>query len=161
MAAGQYFGWYPFDQSAINECTHSHPEAASFAAKRGTPVLKDTNGRIDVCGTSPALIYGVTLEDGHNGTAGQYNVLVAEIRAGDAWVIPILEAMALNQQGLAGGDCGIVKDATTGLWYGSTADAGAQCRIFEAEPPPAGMNIGDTKWPGRVKFHSSKLQMVP
>lgn len=160
MAVGAYFAWYAFDQDIYKECTESHPEAASLTIKKGTPVIKDTNGRIDAAGTSPSLIYGVALEDGHNGTAGQYNILVARLRGGDTWVIPQLEATAQNQFGLAAGDLGVVKDATTGLWYGSTADAGAQCRSRGYISKPNGMDLGDTKAPVFVQFHTTKLQVT-
>jgi hypothetical protein len=155
---GAYFAWRAYDQSIYDRCTVSIPEAASLAIKKGTPILIDSNGRASEPGTGPALIFGVALEDAHNGTAGQYNLLVARIRVGDVWTIPILETMAQNLFGVAAGDVGIVKDATTGLWYGSTADAGAQARIQENVAWPAGLNIGDAKWPAHVIFHSTKLQ---
>jgi len=36
-----------------------------------------TSGYLTVCGTDPALILGIALEDAHNSTAGAYNILVA------------------------------------------------------------------------------------
>lgn len=160
--AGAYQPWIAWDQSTYNHGTNYYPEAASLVALKGTPVILDSAGRIAPCGAGPALIFGVLCETGHNGTAGQYNVLVQEIRAGDLWVITLLETLAQNLLGQAGGDCGIVKDATTALWYASTADNGAQCRIVDyiQGPFPKGFAIGDTLVSGLFRFHSTKLQVV-
>lgn len=160
MAVGAYFAWLPHDQIIYNSGCESIPEAASLTIKRGTPVIKDANGRVDAAGASPALIYGVAAEDGHNGTAGQYELLVWPLRVNQKWRICLLEALAQNLLGLAAGDCGIVKDATTGFWYASTADGGAQCRIVDYVKGPAGFTIGDTKAAGIFHFHSTKLQVV-
>lgn len=162
MSAGAYFPWIAFDQSIYNACTEEWPESLSLACKRGTPILIDANGRVDDCGASPNPIYGVALEDGHNGTAGQYQIRIARLRVNDKWIIPVLEAMAQNMFGLAGGDLGILKDATTSFWYGSTNDAGAQCRVTDyiKGTTPPGFTIGDTKWAGIVQFHSTKLQVL-
>jgi len=162
MTAGALFGWYAYDQSIYDECAEYLDEVASFVGKAGTPVLKNSAGRIDECGTAPALIYGVIAEDGHDAAASDTNkILVYRIRPGDKWVIPVSEALALNMLGVAAGDLGIVKDSTTGLWYGSTGDAGAQCRVvdFEKGPTPPGFAIGDTLWAGHVLFHSTKVQV--
>lgn len=160
MAVGAYFAWRAFDQTIYTARTESIPESASLIINAGVPVIKDANGRIAEAGVSPALIYGVSLEPGHNGTAGQYNIAIARINSGDVWIIPQLEATAQNEFGLAAGDLGVVKDATTGYWYGSTADGGAQCRAIDYEQQPAGMSLGDTKAPVHVIFHQTKLQVV-
>lgn len=163
MAVGAYQPWIAHDQSIYNTGGQRFPEAASQTFKRGTPVLFDSNGRIATVGTSPALIYGVAMEDGHNNsTAGGSNIHVAQIRVNEKWVITLLEALAQNMLGLAGGDLGVLIDATTGFWYGSTADAGAQCRVVDyvQGPFPAGFAIGDTKASVIVEFHSTKLQVV-
>lgn len=162
MSAGALFGWYAFDQSIYDVCAEYLDEAASLVIKAGTPILKDAAGRVAECGTAPALIYGVAAEDSHNAAASDINkILVYRIRPGDRWVIPVNEALALNMLGVAAGDLGIVKDATTSLWYGSTGDAGVQCRVvdYEKGPTPPGFAIGDTLWAGRVLFHSTKVQV--
>jgi hypothetical protein len=163
MSVGAYQPWIAFDQSIYNTGGQRFPEAASMTLKRGTPVLFDSNGRIANVGTSPALIWGVALEDGHNDpVAGHSNIHVQQIRVNEKWVITLLEALAQNMMGLAGGDLGVLIDATSGFWYGSTADAGAQCRIVDYVPGPfpAGFAIGDTKASVVVEFHSTKLQVV-
>lgn len=159
MAAGQYFAWYAFDQIVYDIRGEEHPEAASLTIKRGTPIKLDSNGRVDALGSSAGTPYGVTLEAGHNGTAGQYRIKVARLAPGDVWVVPLLEALAQNLVGQSGGDCGLVKDSTTGFWYASTANSDAQCRVVGYIEPPAGMNIGDTKAPIKVQFHEDKLQI--
>jgi len=160
MAAGAYFPWYPFDQNVYDECIEEWPESASLTGLAGTPVIIDSNGRIDECGTSPSVIYGVLAADGKNGTAAQYKNLVIRLRAGDKWVICVDEALAQNLLGVAAGNLGVVKDATTGLWYGSTGDAGDQCRAvgyIQGTTPP-GFQIGDTKWAAFVVFDDANLQ---
>lgn len=161
MAAGSYFAWVPVDlDRSYENGTQEIDEAASQTFKRGTPVVLDSAGRVAACGTSPSLIYGVACTAGQNGTAGQYKTIVLPLGASGKWRIPLLEALAQNMLGQAGGDLGILVDATTGFWYGSTADAGAQCRVVDWVKPPAGMNIGDTKAPVVVVFHTTKIQVI-
>lgn len=159
MAAGAYFAWYPFDQSVYTHCNEEQPEAASLTVKRGTPIVLDTNGRIDALGASAGTPYGVITATGQNGTAGQYKNVITRLRAGDVWVIPLLEALAQNLMGQSGGNLGLVKDATTGFWYGSTANSDAQCRIVDWVQIPGGLTIGDTVTAVKVVFHEDKIQI--
>lgn len=158
MAAGQYVAWLPRSPRVYNSGTISIPEAASLTAKRGTPGLYDANGRADVVAAGPALTGFIFAEDGHNGTAGQYEVLVWPLRADDEWVIPILNTLAQSQIGKT--DFGIVKDATTSYWYGDSGDGGAQFKPIDYVRGPAGFVIGDTKWLAIGKFHTTKIQVI-
>lgn len=136
----------------------SYPEAATLTIKRGTPVVIDTNGRIDAAATTFTSVFGVAAEDGHNGTAGQYEILVWPIKSYEQWRVPLLTA--LTQTNMADEEVGFVKDATTTYWYASTTDTGAQGRIVDYVRGPAGLAIGDTKAPVYVVFHGTKIQVV-
>ncbi len=158
MAAGAYFAWLPRDPDTFLKGMISYPEAASLTIKRGTPVVIDTNGRVDTAATTFTSVFGVAAEDGHNGTAGQYEILVWPIKQGQQWRVPLLTALA--QTNIADEEVGFVKDATTLFWYASTTDTGAQGRIVDYVRGPAGMVIGDTKAPIYVVFHTTKLQVT-
>lgn len=160
MAVGAYQAWLPRDPKIFVSGLVEYPEAASQTYARGTPVVLDSNGRIAAAGASPSSIFGVAGESGQNGTAGQFNTRVWPLRANDIWQLTLNEALAQNLIGQAGGDLGVVKDATSGFWYGSTGDGGAQCRIVDYLQGPAGFNIGDTKATVFVMFHTTKLQVL-
>lgn len=157
---GAYQAILPRDQRDYDGGILSYPEAASQTFKRGTPVILDSAGRIAAAGTDPALIFGFSVEEGHNGTAGQYDALVTPLRASSQWQITLLETLAQNLIGLAAGDCGLVKDATTGFWYASTANAGAQFRLVDYLKGPAGFAIGDAKVTGYFIPHTTKIQVI-
>lgn len=156
MAAGTYQPWMPHDWSTFTNGTVETPEAASLTIKRGTPVVIDTNGRIDAAGTSPTSIIGVSAEDGHNGTAGQYLMRWWPIRPNQIWRMTLLEALA--QTTIGDTDAGVLIDATSGYWYASTSDGGAQVRIIDYLQGPAGFVIGDTKATVFVIIKSTKFQ---
>lgn len=160
MAAGAYVAWLPRDPQILISGFREYPEAATQTYKRGTPVTLDSNGRIAAAGASPNPIYGVAGEDGQNGTAGQYLTRVYPLRANQEWQIALTNTLAQNLIGQAGGDLGVVKDATSGYWYGDTGDGGAQCRIVDYLQGPAGFAIGDTKALVFVVFHTTKLQVI-
>lgn len=158
MAVGAYGPILPRDPHTFTGGLLEYPEAASQTFTRGTPVIIDANGRVAAAGAAPALIFGIACDPGQNGTAGQYNTRVWPLRASEQWQISLLEALAQTQIGLV--DAGVVKDATTGYWYASTADAGAQARIVDYLKAPAGLNIGDTKATIYVVFHTTKIQVI-
>lgn len=159
MAAGAYVAWRAFDQSIYDRCTEEVDESASLTIKEGTPIILDSAGRVAALGASAGTPYGVSLEIGHNGTAGQYKMKIARLRAGDVWVIPLVQAAAQNLVGQAGGDLGLVKDATTSYWGGSTANADAQCRVVGYDFVVGGVGLGDTLAPAKVVFHEDKIQV--
>lgn len=134
----------------------SIPEVASLTCKRGTPVLINANGFVDVCGAAPASIYGLAAEDGHNGTEGQYELLVEPITNTREYEITLLETLAQTQLSEA---VGLVKDATTGFWYASTADAGAQAKIVDYVRGPGGWAIGDVKARVFIRFDNANIQV--
>lgn len=158
MAAGAYIAIEPRDPRTFTSGLIPYPEAASLTIKKGTPVVIDTNGRIDAASATFTSIYGISAEDGHNGTAGQYEILVWPIHEGTQWKVALLEA--LTQTTIGDTLVGFVKDATTGLWYASTADGGAQGLVVDYVRGPAGMNIGDTKAPVYVIFKTTKFQVT-
>lgn len=159
MSAGAYVAWRAFDQTIYDVCGEEFAESASLTIKDGTPIVIDSNGRVAALGASAGTPYGVALENGHNGTAGQYNIKVARLRAGDVWVVPLLETAAINLIAQAGGDCGLVKDATTGYWAASTANSDAQCRVVGFDFVVGGLQLGDTLAPAKVIFHEDKIQV--
>lgn len=157
---GAYQRIIPRDPHILTAGSISQPEAASQTFKAGTPVIYDAAGRIAAAGAAPAVVAGIALSDGQNGTAGQYNTVFYPLRANEQWQITLLETLAQIQLGLSTGDVGLVKDATTGLWYASTADAGAQARVVDFLSGPAGYSIGDTKATVYISFHAAKLQVT-
>lgn len=160
MAAGQYFGWYAFDQSVYTNCGEELPESASLNIKRGTPIVIDSNGRCAALGASAGTPYGVAAEDSHNLAVSATNLIrITRLRAGDTWVIPLVQAAAQNLLGQSGGDLGLVKDSTTGYWGGSTANADAQCRVTGYDLVVGGVGLGDTLVPTKVIFHEDKIQI--
>ena len=159
MAVGAHFAWTPKDPAVWTNGTIEYPEAATQTFKRGTPVVLDSNGRIAACGASPASIFGVAATAGQNGSAGQYTTIVIPLRANQLWRMSLLEALTQNLFGQSGGKVGIVKDATTGFWYASTADTGDQVVLVDYVQGPAGMVIGDTIAPVYVEFVSTVLQV--
>ena len=158
MAAGAYGPILPRDPRIFSAGTISIPEAASLTIKRGTPVVYDSAGRADAAATSFTSVFGISAEDGHNGTAGQYELLVWPIKQGEKWQVSLLEALA--QTTLGDTNVGFVKDSTTGYWYASTADAGAQARVVDYIKGPAGLAIGDTKAQVEIVFHTTILQVT-
>lgn len=136
----------------------STPEAASLTIKRGTPVKVDANGRIDAVAATFTEIAGISAEDGSNGSAGANDILWQVITPGSKWRVALLEALA--QTNLGDTLVGFVKDTTTGFWYASTADTGAQARIIDYVRGPLNTGtvaIGDTKVPVIVVFEPTLL----
>ncbi len=158
MAAGAYFAWLPRDPHTFIAGMLSFPEAASLAVKRGTPVVIDTNGRIDLAPVTFTSVFGVTAEDAHNGTAGANNILVWPIRQMEQWRVPLITALA--QTNIADEEVGFVGDTASGYWGASTTNTGAQGRVVDYVQGPAGLTIGDTLAPVYVVFHATKLQVV-
>ena len=155
--AGAYQAWLPRDPDVYESGLISIPESASLTAKRGTPGLWDASGQAAACTTAPTSIGFIFAEDGHNDSAGLYNVLVWPLRVNQQWKIYLTDA--LTQAMIGNTALGIVKDATTGFWYASTADTGGQCYIVDYESGPAGLGIGDTKGPVYAEFVYTKIQI--
>jgi len=160
MAAGYYQAIKPRDPSEYVNGTLEYPESASFAGKRGTPVVLDANGRVDEAGTTPTSIFGISVTQGHNTGAGVDKCLVYPMRQGVQWQITLLEALAQNMMGQSDGLCGILIDATTGYWYASTANGGAQFQIIDYLQGPAGFVIGDTLATVYGTFLTTKFQVL-
>ena len=61
------------------------PEAASQTFKEGDLVFR-SGGYLTICGSDPALILGIAMQDAHNTTAGLYNddVLIID---GLTWIL--------------------------------------------------------------------------
>lgn len=158
MVAHAYIKIEPRDADTRINGLRSLPEAASLTIEAGTPVVIDSAGRIDAAASTFTSVYGIAAEDGHNGTAGQYEILVWPIKQGSEWRIALNTALA--QTDLGDTDVGLAKDTTTGLWYASTSDTGAQARVVDYLRGPAGGAIGDTKAPVFIVFHTTKLQVT-
>lgn len=150
------FAYIPVVPHGAHPPLVSTPEAASLAIKKGTPVLIDSAGRVAAAGTTFTEIAGFSAEDGHNGTAGQYEMLWIPVTPGSKWRVALLEALAQSQLGDT--LVGWVKDTgSSGLWYVSTADTGAQSRLIDYVRGPAGGTIGDTKAAVIVVFEPTIL----
>lgn len=59
----------------------SLPEAASQTFKKGQLIYITTSGLATLKTNTDRKIFGIALEDGHNGTASEYNCLVQKIMA--------------------------------------------------------------------------------
>lgn len=151
---GTYVPITPVDPTVYERGTRSVFEGATDTSKRGTPKIY-TSGLIGPAGTSPSVIAAISAEDGHNATSGTKEEIIWPLNSSDQYYCTVLETLA---QSSIGTDVGLVKDSTTGLWYGSTADAGAQAYIVDYVRGPAGFAIGDAKWLAKIKFHAAKIQ---
>lgn len=158
MTTFAYIAIEPRDADTRINGLRSAPEAASLTIKKGTPIVFDSAGRLDAAASTFTSVLGISAEDGHNGTAGQYELLYWPIKQGSEWRIALNTALA--QTDLGDTDVGLAKDTTTGLWYASTSDTGAQARIVDYVRGPAGGTIGDTKAPVYIVFHTTKLQVT-
>lgn len=154
---GQYGPILPVDPVVLTSGTIEFQESASHANKRGTPVVIDANGRVDEAGTSfgAAGVYGISANEGNNGSAGANNQLVWPIKKGSRWEITLDGVLALTD---IGDKVGLVKDGTTGYWYGAVSDGGDQVLIVDYVKGPGGYDIGDTKARVIVEFIDSVLQ---
>jgi hypothetical protein len=158
MAAGAYVAWQPRDPDILEAGTIPIPESASLTAKRGTPGIWDSAGQAAACTTAPTSIGFIFADDGHNTTAGAYNILVWPLRANQQWRIALSDA--LTQAFIGRQLIGVVQDTVTNYWYGSTADGGSQCKAVDYLSGPAGFNIGDTKALVYVEFIYTKIQVI-
>lgn len=156
---GTYEAWLPRDPDIFEKGTLYIAEAASCTAKRGTPGLYSAGGYAAACTTAPTSIGFVFAEDAHNiTTSGTKSVLVWPLRATSVWRITITDALTQAMLGVQ--EFGVVQDTVTGYWYGSTADAGSQCRVLDYAQGPSGFSIGDSKARVYVEFHYTKIQVV-
>ena len=100
-------------------------------------------GYVEEAGAAPSTVKYIAYEDGHNGALdGSKNGRFWPITADVLWEISFLEAIAVSNNG---GNFGVVKDATTGAWYLSTADTGDQMTLEGVVETPDLGAIGDTK----------------
>lgn len=159
MAAGTFLAIQPRDPRIFEEGAKEYPEAASQTYKKGALVIL-SSGTIAEAGAAPATVFGIALKDGNNAADTSTNALVYPIKGNEDFSITLLES--LTQAMLGSQDCGVVKDATTGVWYASTADGGAQVRIVDYAKGPAfnNLGVGDTKARVVVNFHTTKLAVL-
>lgn len=135
------------------------PEAASLTAKAGEIVYL-LNGYVTECGDDPANILGILEEDGHNSTAGAYevSVLLADGRNRfEANFVSAAGTRAVTSQVYVGLPRDIFRDTTNSkLQVGSTKSA-ARVVIQQLSSKDA---VGDTG--GRVifQFQQKFFQLV-
>lgn len=154
VQTGVYGPIFPVDASVYQAGTIELEESASYAGERGTPVVIDANGRVDEAATTPTSLYGISLSEGNNGSAGANKCQVFPIKKGSRWSIVLDGTLALTDLGTA---VGILKDATTGYWYAAVADSGDQVFIHGIAP---GWDVGDTKARVIVEFLDTNLQQA-
>jgi hypothetical protein len=100
-------------------------------------------------------VFGITADAASNGSAGANNILVWPIKKGSKWEITLDGVLALTDLREA---VGLAADSTTGYWYASTADTGAQAYVVDYVKGPGGFAIGDTKARVIIEFKDSVLQ---
>jgi hypothetical protein len=155
MATGAYGPILPVDAETFESGTRQYEQSASFTGKRGTPVVIDGNGRIDEAASTFTSVFGISANTGANTGAGVDKLIVFPIRKGSKWEITLDGVLALTDLKEA---VGLAADSTTGYWYASTADTGAQAYVVDYVKGPGGYEIGDTKARVIIEFKDSVLQ---
>lgn len=139
MATGNFQPIVPYDLEAFRVGTPPlEKEAASVTAVRGALAVFSA-GFIAEAATTPTAIYGILAEPGHNASGTGTNIMVWRVTPSVLFEITLNEAYT---QSLAGTAVGMVKDGTTSIWYGSTANAGGQFVILGQVPT---WSVNDTK----------------
>lgn len=152
---GSYGPILPVDADTFSAGTREYSESASLALVRGTPCTIDSAGRVDDAATTFTAVFGITANAAENGSADANNLIVWPIRKGSKWEITLDGVLALTD---IIADVGLAADSTTGYWYASTADTGAQAVVVDYVKGPGGYEIGDTKARVIIEFKDSVLQ---
>lgn len=120
------------------------PEAASETFVKGA-LLIPASGYIGEAGADPTTVLGVALEDGHNGSAGDYNIGYCPALPGQIFEGIIGLASDIAQTDLFT-KYGVALDAGSGVWYVDTAETSnvVVCIVGFKDP------VGTTN--GRVYF---------
>lgn len=125
------------------------PEAASLTAVRGEPVYL-LNGYVTECGDNPTAILGILEEDGHNSTAGAYEVSVVLADPRNVFEANFVSAAATvvaTAQSHVGKPKDIFRDTTNSMLQVGNSQANARVIIGKLSPKDA---VGDSG--GRVQF---------
>jgi len=112
------------------------PEAASQTFKWGDLVFM-SGGYVTICGADPASIAGIAMENGHNSTAGAYDVDILFVTADTLIQMQVYHATEANNVIEATDlfkDFGIA--VTSNVWYVDKADVSAtRVRVVEFIDP--------------------------
>lgn len=154
---GAYQPILPADADTFVSGLREYEQSASLTGKRGTPVVIDGNGRIDEASQTFTSVFGISANEGDNTGAGVDKIVVFPIKKGSHWEITLDGVLALTD---LSAEVGLASDSTTGYWYASTADTGAQARIVDYVKGPGGYDIGDTKARVIIEFKDSVLQFA-
>lgn len=154
MATGLYGPIEPHSPSILNRGTIELPEKASQTFKKGVPLVLN-GGYLEEAGASPSTIAYISAQAGQNGGSdGTYKTLAYRVVAGDQWRMAMQDAVAIADHG---GVYGIVKDGTSGYWYGDDDDAGDQIFVVRWVETPALGAVGDTKALAIVEFQTGNI----
>lgn len=161
MANFAFLPVMPYSEAVYRRGTKSLKEKATQTFLKGALLVNDANGFTGECGAAPAVVGYVAAEDAHNyASDGLGEVLAYQIEPEDLYLFTLLEALAQNLLNVAAGQVGVIRDATTKYWYGSTADANDQITIVDYPKIPGEGVIGDTRARVIAKFRASKIQIV-
>lgn len=152
MATGTYQDIVPYDLEFLRSGIIPLKEAATVTAKRGGIGTINSSGFVAEAAASFTTAFCVLAEDGHNASGTGTNIQAWPILSHQLYEITLNEAWAQN---LTNTVVGLVKDGTTGKWYGSTANAGGQFLLLWQVPTWA---VGDTKSRVIGRFLSSYIQ---
>jgi hypothetical protein len=150
MATGAYGPIVPFSPSIIERGTSNAPEAAGQDFKAGVPLVFN-GGSLEEAGAAPTAIAGISVNaaSGVTGKAVEY----WPVNTTDEWEMTFDEGSAFDAAD-RGAALGILEDAGTHYWYGSTGDAGAQ---FYVHRLAHGYAVGDSKPRVIGKFATGKI----
>lgn len=155
MSVGKFEPISPWDLESFRIGLLPSPyvqEAASNASFAGAPNTINSAGQLVECGTAFIQAAFILTDAAANSSTAGSLIQAWRITPGFIFKVTLLEAWALA---LIGTNIGMVKDSTTSLWYGSTANGGAQMQIIGA---PSTTAIGDTKMQVLAIFNPSAIQ---
>lgn len=158
MAAGKYEPIVPWGLESIRvgQLPIAYlQESASLDIKKGAPLYLDSARQLVACGTSFTQASFIAEDVSTNSSTAGSMLQAWRITPEVVWLVTLNEAFALN---LLYNSYGLVKDATTGNWYLSTANTGNQMMIIGAPDGPGGTAIGDTKSRVLAVFNSGVIQ---
>lgn len=158
MAAGKFEPIVPWGLETMREGQLPIAylqEDASLNVKAGTPVYFNSARQLVECAASFAQAAFITQDASANAASAGTQIPAWRITDRVIWLVTLNEAFALNQ---LYNSYGLVKDATTGYWYLSTANTGNQMMIVGAPDGPGGTAIGDTKSRVLAVFNTGAIQ---
>lgn len=151
--AGPYQPITPFSASVYQRGTIEIPEKASQTYKKGAPLVLN-GGYLEEAGTAPATIFAIAARDGQNGGSdGTSNGLAYRLVAGDQYEFSCEDALTVADNGAV---YGLVKDATTGIWYLDEADTADQVVVLRASGVTSQAS-GDTKARAIGEFQTANI----